>query len=762
MTIAECEPGTNVPSSDVPPASVTSKLNVKSRRLAKDLNDLKIIHAFWGALDGDSLCYSMIKWWFDIICTDSDQSSADMMHDWMLTTKGLETVALEAIFFIMFSMLANVYSDNDADLLKRYIAISWPYVRDTGKALKNAFKGTRSALQTFSAITGRDAHHLIVPVGVFLGVLSALNRYAMRKYVVEPRKRMMRENAELLLKIQGTPFHILNTLPSEFADFKNSYMWVGGLLYYIEADAKCTPVSIADSSRFASDVVGINPKNQDSNKTVCLYLTYEQVNNLITANGGHEPPISGLDERQCALLRQEIKAQEPELRQRALLGAAYGGVVDGLYLYMGSMSLAVLSPALFTVMASFCVFFTLMCIATRVYEERHYQRRLDETQANIELALCGKELEALLAKLQRLSNPLDDGQDNKTEAKIANDQILTHDELTQKMQEFNEKKESLRSEVVLSATSRALSGLRNGLAAYSAIASLMFAVATIDAVFFMAFPPQLMVFGITLGMVCLLTFMTYSLLYQVPPEPEKIKAKVLAGGKSTQTIWDLCKLVKLKKIEVRDLKPTVIKEAISNGWKNVGRSPKFQFQEGFEVARSACAGGTKGYKFIDFKFNSLQKADQDGHYHASGIMICFMLVSALAHLLLWTARAFARGFGRDELDDVQAAEVPSSVRKHFTKKHVDVPTVLETVDSVLTDENTSGEKKPPLEGNIISPPIVSANPSNSSFPSGVSPMQLFSMYAAKSRSNLGSSSAINTPGEANAGLSCQSSLGFFT
>lgn len=762
MTIAECEPGTNVPFSDVPPASVTSKLNAKSRRLAKDLNDLKIIHAFWGALDGDSLCYSMIKWWFDLICADSNQSSSDMMHDWMLTSRGLETTAIEAITLIMFSMLANVYSDDDKNLLKRYIAISWPYVRDTGKALKNGFKGARSALQAFSTITGQDAHHLIVPVGVFLGVLSAVNRYAMRRYVVEPRKTMMRENAELLLKIQGTPFHILNTLPTTFGDFKNSYLWVGELLYYVDADAVCTSVVVADPSRFANDVVGINPKNKD-----CLYLTYRQVNDLITANCGHVPSISGLDERECASLRKEKQTQEPELRQWALLGAAYSGVVDGLYLYMGSMSLAVLSPALFTVMASFCVFFTLMCIATRVYEERHYQRRLDETQANIELALCGKELEALLAKLQRLSDPLDKAQDNESSIKIQAEQILTHEKLTEKMKEFNEKKEALRSEVVLSATSRALSGLRNGLAAYSAIASLMFAVATIDAVFFMTFPPQLMVFGITLGMVCLLTFMTYSLLYQVPPDPDKNKAKVLAHGKSTQTIWDLCQLVKEKKIEVRDLKATEIKEGISNGMKNVDRSPKFQFQEGFEVARSACAGATKGYKFVDFNFNPMQEPDQDGHYHASGIMICFMGVSALAHLLIWTARALARGFGRENLDDVQEAEVPSSARGPFTEEHVEAPTELKIPSPVPTDEKAADGVSFETPDVGLVPPIVILPPaspkhkrSDSTPPSMASNLKLFSFYAPQSKPR--SSSAITIPIEIDVPPSCQSPMGIFT
>ncbi len=80
-----------------------------------------------------------------------------------------------------------------------------------------------------------------------------------------------------------------------------------------------------------------------------------------------------------------------------MLGAAYGGVVDGLYLFMGAMSIGVI-PALFIPMAVLSVIFTVTCIATRVYEEWDFQRKLLETQAKIELALCGKEIEVLLAK----------------------------------------------------------------------------------------------------------------------------------------------------------------------------------------------------------------------------------------------------------------------------------------------------------------------------------------------------------------------------
>ena len=52
-----------------------------------------------------------------------------------------------SILLIVFSTLANHFNDEDANLIKRYITILWPYCRDTMKALKNAYKGVRSTFR---------------------------------------------------------------------------------------------------------------------------------------------------------------------------------------------------------------------------------------------------------------------------------------------------------------------------------------------------------------------------------------------------------------------------------------------------------------------------------------------------------------------------------------------------------------------------------------------------------------------------------------
>ena len=719
-----------------PPLSFSEKFSAESRRLARMLNEINYIYALYGMMDGLSISYSMVKYIFDLL-PSTNRSSSKMMHDWLLTPEGVAIAALESITLIAFSLLANIYSDNDENAFKRYIAIAWPYCRDSMKGLKNAYKGVRSTILAFNSITDRDINYLIAPVGIVLGLLSVLNRYWMRKYVREPRIAMTKMNAKLLLEIKGTPFHLASMLPEVMTPYLNSFILVGDVerherlqLYYINADTTSTCIQIEEPGRLASNIKILMSKNE-----TLIHLSDVEIKGLITDNGGYLPPLAALDEATLEGFRKR-KEQSDFLNNWALMGAAYGGIVDGLYLYMGALALAALSAPACLVMTICSLIFSLMCVIVRVYEEYDYQRQFHGTQVKIELALCARELEALLATLQWLSDPIKLTQDdnalgvllnnlktpmNPTTAIISRLEVLRDllnglkipaepggsfcelmkkgiqqlrqlgedpaalillettlnmpdgrmvdtvrelyieklkmaykDELSPKKQAFDIKREKLNSYVTLSSSSLVIfAGIRNGLAAFSAITSLMFTVAAIDSIVLVAFQPALLLISVGLGMLSIIIFVIHS-LYSNPSH--LIKAPLNEVHLSDDKLITLLKSVKDPHNKVQDIKPTVVKEVILGGMV-VDPSPQFFIQEWFEVIRSLGSGFYKGPKLAEFAENILQGLGLFWGDDDSSVMFRISIMSAFFQGVTFSLRALARGFGRDAPDVVQSKKL---------------------------------------------------------------------------------------------------------
>ena len=377
-----------------------------SSSYAKKIHEIKYIYACYGFFDGLTTSYSMFKYYFDVFFSDSDSSSSNMMHDWMSTSVGGCAAGSITVFIVGFSFFANVFDDNDKEAYKRYIAIAWPYVRDSMKGLKNTYKGVRSTLQAVSMMSGHDMQNMLVPTGLALGAISILNRLCMRYFVKEPRLAMTKVNAQILQEIKGTCFYTLENPPAEpeIKIYKNSYIWVKDELLYISHLGVVEKVKISSLEGFKENLKILNPDAKEK-----FYLAYEEVKSLVTENGGHIPLLGGLDKEDCEGILTQLNAQSEQLNDRlnrwALLGAAYGGIVDGLYLYMGALGLVALSPPVFIAMTVCSSLFALANVTTRIFEEYEFQRKFVSTQAKIKLALSCKELEAIWGTLQRISDP---------------------------------------------------------------------------------------------------------------------------------------------------------------------------------------------------------------------------------------------------------------------------------------------------------------------------------------------------------------------
>ncbi|WP_147285494.1 hypothetical protein [Legionella donaldsonii] len=173
---------------------LTRKVDEKGRFLAKKFH----LFSLYLAIDSGKLSGSMIKYYFDVFLANGDLATKSMQA-WMKTPGGVATATSSGIGLVAFSLLANHFSDKDKNLFKRYIAVTWPYTRDSLKALRNAYRAVSGTFTLMSLLEIEDLRPLIVPAGVLLGGLSILNRVFYRR-VAEQRKALLADN-EMLLSI---------------------------------------------------------------------------------------------------------------------------------------------------------------------------------------------------------------------------------------------------------------------------------------------------------------------------------------------------------------------------------------------------------------------------------------------------------------------------------------------------------------------------------------------------------------------------------
>jgi hypothetical protein len=186
-------------------------IKAQEKSFASQLHNNRLVYYGYSVLDSLSSSYSMFKYFFDMV----SGGSADQMHDLMLNPAVMAGIALESSFLVCYSFLACYFDDlpstNDEqkeknpyerfkDNLKQFVIDSWPYFRDIMKGFKNAYKGWRSfsiAMQLMGIV---NLNFLIIPLGIVLGVLAALNRCVIQR-VREARKIMMSKNISLLREL---------------------------------------------------------------------------------------------------------------------------------------------------------------------------------------------------------------------------------------------------------------------------------------------------------------------------------------------------------------------------------------------------------------------------------------------------------------------------------------------------------------------------------------------------------------------------------
>lgn len=524
-------------------------IDTQARALAAELDKGGHIYSAYSALDSLSSSYSMFKYFFDVYFA----GTTDEMHELMLSPAGIVGITLESLFLVGFSYYASKFDKVKEDNYKKWIADAWPFFRDVLKALKNAYKGWRSAVVALGLLGILDIKNLILPVGLVLGVVGAANRYLIRHFR-ESRKTMMGQNAKILAALARYTF-----------------------------------------------------------------LTEEGLDNFYKKHG-------------------TIQSQSDAARYLGFFSAAIGGLIDGLYLYVGVLTLTAFAPQLLAVMAALCVFYTLACIVTRVFEEYEFQQKLIITQTKCLLSIDTKLIQTAYAQLLVL-----EAKKNKTPEDLL---LIAHykENYCRLMTRFDERRQLLKQQSSTSVLSSILIGLKYGLYAYGALSSILFLTSAILTIAGVGFPPAVVAAVVFSGLAMILGFVGYTLWEHF----KHTKKQNAVDERAYQRV-----LATKERLEQGAADALVsfakLNEALKVGL-SVAVAPVYFFQEWFEIIRSLFSGISKGQKFVDFAGNPLQEVGEDGHYHDTPVMYVLGGLSAFLFGMVLALRALARGLGRNSLD----------------------------------------------------------------------------------------------------------------
>lgn len=375
----------------------------------------------------------------------------------------------------------------------------------------------------------------------------------------------------------------------------------------------------------------------------------------------------------------EIQRQSIAIRCLGYLSSAFGGFIDGLYLYAGAATLSVMAPPLLIAMASICAVYTLGCILTRIYEEYELQTKLLVTQTKCHLAILTKQIQSHYDLYLIL---LQEPEKNAEELKRLRAELITL------LSKFEAKRCLLRQQTSRSYWSAFLIGIKYGLYVYGALSSLLYCVAGAFLVAGVAFPPILAIIGVTIGLAIVLGFIVNSFLTQRKYNAQQEKEM------AEETAYPLLDLMKTHLEQFPDEPSLLTAAQLGRGLRDglVATPPPLSpIQEFFEIFRSLFSGLGKGQKFFDFIENPLQQMGADGHYHDSPWMFILQAIDALFFGIVLALRAIARGFSRPA-PSAKLEELPSLVTQDSQRPSAFIP-ASEDVSLAEVEVNTPEIRK---------------------------------------------------------------------
>ena len=630
------------------------------KKWAAYLDQQRYIYALYGALDGLNISYSTIKLVTDYLNVGY---SSDIIHDWTLVDEGLATAALGSISLIVLAMMANYLQEDSYDLC---------WLSEKTELEKNKiyveFAADSNLKYCILDSSGKRQEGWI-----FLDRLGLKNSKEHPLSLADIRSQMPE-----ILRIVTINGHIkqpnlfkkylLLVWPyarDVFKGMKNSYKGLRSLINMTDLlggqnlSFMLVPFALCLGAL-----------------AVCNRLWYRQMKERRKAADDENKLIRKEILAKKSMTEEEAKrfgariqrAQGRAERNKGMVSAFYTGFVEGLYLYLGVFALAPLTGPFFVAICALSLTYVLASIPARMYEEYFYQKKLDISVAEVELALSIRVLKTKIERYEQLHARMGGGDvlTNEESEEYVNCFANTQYGGTARIQFIKDRKK-LEKLSKLSDVRALLHGLRDGLTAYGVVASFLFAIATILLLASVAFPPALLVAGVVLGMVCLIGFTVHSFLIHRKHREEKPLAQSIKEMdhilNQTSELYKEVKAAEATEKQHQAQPEQSIGELFEEKGLTVDPSPQYFFQEWFEILRSFLSGLGKGSKSTDFTLNHMQKVGTDGHWHSTLTMVLIGIGIQLLYVVGLASRAFARGFANVKVKISSASTTPPASEK---------------------------------------------------------------------------------------------------
>ena len=337
-----------------PPPSLWHRFKRIQTRTAVKLDENRLVYGAFG-LTAASDARNIISWGFEAT-NEAGISASDRMHNWLMSPVGIAVATIESLFLIVFAVLGSYFDETHTNPIIRFLVLTWPYVRDSLKAIKNGYKGARSLIY-IGIIFGAAAavmSNVLLPLGIAFGAIYLINRVWYR-HMCSGRKKMQTMN-DLLTK------------------------WS----------------SFSEAQRLAA----LNKNN--ALKEALEKLCKNKIINALT------------DDIPLQHLLSLINTQNGTAKFKGYVSAGLNGTFDGFYMYAGLYLLCTLVPTIAIIVNVFALFFIVLSILRNIYEEYCFQRKLELSayKAEQKLLLAFPELSVeqnarvkiIEQKLSRLNN----------------------------------------------------------------------------------------------------------------------------------------------------------------------------------------------------------------------------------------------------------------------------------------------------------------------------------------------------------------------
>ncbi len=655
---------------------------------AKKLHKAKWIYGFYGALDGLSNSFSLLKYFFDVCYNDTGVSSADKLHDFIMTPWGCAFVVFDTLTIMFCSYMGN-FLDEDGYAF---------HVMTVEQALAAGYRNCLvwdentqqlAYLSPESKVTVFDQDGEIIRLEQVKKIVAKA-----RESKSSPQVSIKQFDSMILspsfTRPPPTPtligsivaYHPFGrdwgkAMKNTYKGLRNTFVLIDLLSISKTFHYIALPTGLALGVLAAINRTWLRSMRDERKEAKQLNLDLVKL-----MHAELSAPLVSLTLAEWEHLQNKIRMEHETIRLRkqpsysqyfwmyARLSGAFSGLVDSPYLYFGALSLLLLpyTSWIFILVAASCCLNAITCLACRIYEEHNFQRDFLVTQLDVELVVALREIRLLRAHMDAVSLALfDTTLERDTRRQMEARWCSLKNEMEGKWTFAQGLHEKLRTQLTFSLGSVIMGGLKNGLDAYGAISSFMFAIATINLMLMLPFSPALVVAFVVSGLACMVLYTAAALIRSSLHVDEKPLEEVAAGKKLKSTLGFFAAVR-------QDIEKTPGR--VADPWVQTFDQDKL------ESARLCGSAIGKAVRATDIIMTAFQVVGADGHYHMAPGSYKFAWINMIFFSAIFTLRGIAR-IGREVSDDIEE-EIESLKKNHTSSVTATEPVILQK--SVITVE----------------------------------------------------------------------------